>query len=152
LPRKEGKLRKKKEKTRKKIETLVETRGIIKWRDFILMPRFMKNNIKMANKKTPTNTLTRDLSDLAAPTGNIYESVVILSKRANQIAIAEKKELTRKLEDFKNDRDTMEEVFENREQIEISKYYERQPKPSLVAIEEFQEGEVSYRMAKQDEE
>ena len=109
-------------------------------------------NIEMANKKTPTNTQTRNLSELAAPTGNIYESVVILAKRANQIAIAEKKELTRRLEDFKNDRDTMEEVFENREQIEISKYYERQPKPSLVAIEEFKDGEVSYRMAKQDEE
>ena len=105
----------------------------------------------MANKKIPTNTLTRDLNTLAAPTGNIYESVVILAKRANQIAIAEKKELTRKLEDFKNDRDTMEEVFENREQIEISKYYERQPKPSLVAIEEFKEGEVMYRMAKREE-
>ena len=59
-------------------------------------------------KKVPTNTQTRDLCDLAAPTGNIYETVVILAKRANQIAIAEKKELTRKLEDFKNDRDTME--------------------------------------------
>ncbi len=106
----------------------------------------------MATKKIPTNTQTRDLSDIAAPTGNIYESVVILSKRANQIAIAEKKELTRKLEDFKYDRDTMEEVFENREQIEISKYYARQPKPSLVAIEEFNEGEISYRMAKKDEE
>ena len=109
------------------------------------------NRYKMT-KKVPTNTQTRDLCDLAAPTGNIYETVVILSKRANQIAIAEKKELTRKLEDFKNDRDTMEEVFENREQIEISKYYERQPKPSLVAIEEFRDGEVFYRMAKQDEE
>ena len=109
-------------------------------------------NIEMANKKTPTNTQTRNLNELAAPTGNIYESVVILAKRANQIAIAEKKELTRRLEDFKNDRDTMEEVFENREQIEISKYYERQPKPSLVAIEEFKDGDVSYRMAKQDEE
>ena len=105
----------------------------------------------MANKKIPVNTLTRDLNTLAASTGNIYESVVILSKRANQIAIAEKKELTRKLEDFKNDRDTMEEIFENREQIEISKYYERQPKPSLVAIEEFKNGEVSYRMAKQED-
>ena len=90
-----------------------------------------KNILKMT-KKIPTNTQTRDLCDLAAPTGNIYETVVILSKRANQIAIAEKKELTRKLEDFKNDHDTMEEVFENREQIEISKYYERQPKPSLL--------------------
>ena len=106
----------------------------------------------MANKKTPVNTITSDLNDLAAPTGNIYETVVILSKRANQIAIAEKKELTRKLDDFKSDRDTLEEVYENREQIEISKYYERQPKPSLVALEEFKEGEISYRMARQDEE
>ena len=103
-------------------------------------------------KKIPTNTVTRDIRDLAAPTGNIYESVVILSKRANQIAIAEKKELTRKLEDFKNDRDTMEEVFENREQIEISKYYEKQPKPALVAISEFEAGEIYYRMAKKEEE
>ncbi len=101
-------------------------------------------------KKIPSNTVTRDLSDLAEPTGNIYETVVILSKRANQIAIAEKKELTKKLEDFKNDRDTMEEIFENREQIEISKYYERQPKPSLVAISEFENGEVFYRMANSD--
>ena len=106
----------------------------------------------MPKQKVPVNTLTRDLCDLARPTGNIYETVVILSKRANQIAIAEKKELIRKLEDFKNDRDTMEEVFENREQIEISKYYERQPKPSLVAIEEFKEGEIFYRMAKHEEE
>ena len=106
----------------------------------------------MAKTKVPTNTITRDLCDLAAPTGNIYETVVILSKRANQISIAEKKELTRKLEDLKNDRDTMEEVFENREQIEISKYYERQPKPSLVAIEEFKDNEIFYRMAKQEDE
>ena len=106
----------------------------------------------MEQRSVSNNTETRNLAELAKPTGNIYETVVILSKRANQIAIAEKKELTRKLEDFKNDRDTMEEVFENREQIEISKYYERQPKPSLVAIEEFKDGEVFYRMAKQDEE
>ena len=104
----------------------------------------------MSTKKTPTNTLTRDLCDLAAPTGNIYETVVILSKRANQIAIAEKKELTRTLEDFKNDRDTMEEVFENREQIEISRYYERLPKPTLMAIDEFEEGRVHYRKVHQD--
>lgn len=101
----------------------------------------------MDKKKVPTNTITRDIKNLAAPTGNIYETVVVLYKRANQIALAEKKELNKKLEDFKNERDTMEEVFENREQIEISKYYERQPKPGLVAIEEFQEGELSFRMA-----
>ena len=106
----------------------------------------------MAKTKVPTNTITRDLCDLAAPTGNIYETVVSLSKRANQMSSAEKKELTRKLEDFKNDRDTMEEVFENREQIEISKYYERQPKPTLVAIEEFKDNEIVYRMAKQEDE
>ncbi len=105
----------------------------------------------MDKKKVPNNTITRDIKYLAEPTGNIYETVVILYKRANQIALAEKKELTRKLEDFKNDRDTMEEVFENREQIEISKYYERQPKPGLVAIEEFQEGDLYYRMAKGEE-
>ena len=105
----------------------------------------------MDKKKVPNNTITRDIKYLAEPTGNIYESVVILYKRANQIALAEKKELTKKLEDFKNDRDTMEEVFENREQIEISKYYERQPKPGLVANEVFQEGDLYYRMAKGEE-
>lgn len=101
----------------------------------------------MDRKKVPGNTVTRDVKDIAAPTGNLYESVVILYKRANQIAAAEKKELTRKLEDFKNDRDAMEEVFENREQIEISKYYERLPKASLVAVEEFKAGELEYRVA-----
>jgi DNA-directed RNA polymerase subunit K/omega len=103
-------------------------------------------------KKVPTNTITRDVKYLAEPTGNIYESVVILYKRANQIALAEKKELMRKLEDFRNDRDTMEEVFENKEQIEISKYYERQPKPDLVAISEFENGELYFRTAKGGEE
>ncbi|MBS7291194.1 MAG: DNA-directed RNA polymerase subunit omega [Candidatus Cryptobacteroides sp.] len=106
----------------------------------------------MKKSQIPTNTITRDLVDFAAPTGNIYETVSILSKRANQIALAEKKELNKKLEDFKNERDTMEEVYENCEQIEISKYYERQPKPSLVAIYEFQHGEIEYRMAHKEEE
>lgn len=105
----------------------------------------------MDKKKVPTNTITRDIKYLAEPTGNIYETVVILYKRANQIATAEKKELNKKLEDFRNERDTLEEQFENREQIEISKFYERQPKPALVAIEEFQEGELTYRKAKHDE-
>lgn len=107
---------------------------------------------KMDKKNVPQNTITRDVKYLAAPTGNIYETVVILYKRANQIALAEKKELNKKLEDFKNDRDSMDEVFENREQIEISKYYERQPKPVLVAVSEFQNDELTYRMAKHDQE
>ena len=98
-------------------------------------------------KNVPENTVTRDVRNLAEPTGNIYESVVILYKRANQIALAEKKELNKKLEDFKNDRDTMEEVFENREQIEISMYYEKLPKPDLIAIKEFEDGDLYYRMA-----
>ena len=108
----------------------------------------MKN---MEKKKVPQNTVTRDIKNLAAPTGNIYESVVILYKRANQIASAEKKELMKKLEEFRNDRDTMEEVFENKEQIEISKYYERQPKPDLVAISEFENGDLFFRKAGEEE-
>lgn len=104
----------------------------------------------MDKKNVPQNTITRDVKYLAAPTGNIYETVVILYKRANQIALAEKKELNKKLEDFKNDRDSMDEVFENREQIEISKYYERQPKPVLVAVSEFENGELTYRIAKNE--
>lgn len=102
-------------------------------------------------KKVPTNTITRDTKFLAEPTGNIYESVVVLYKRANQIALAEKKELNKKLEDFKQERDNMEEVFENKEQIEISKYYERQPKPDLVAISEFENGELYFRKAKKED-
>ena len=98
-------------------------------------------------KKVPSNTITRDIKYLAEPTGNIYETVVLLYKRANQIALAEKKELAKKLEDFRTDRDTMDEVFENREQIEISKYYEKLPKPDLIAISEFEGGELYYRMA-----
>ena len=102
-------------------------------------------------KKVPTNTITRDTKSLAAPTGNIYETVVILYKRANQIALAEKKELNKKLEDFRNERDTMDEVFENKEQIEISKYYEKQPKPDLVAISEFENGDLYYRKAGEED-
>ena len=103
-------------------------------------------------KKIPTNTITRDIRNLAEPTGNIYETVAILSKRANQIALAEKKELNKKLEDFRGERDaTKDEVFENKEQIEISKYYERQPKPDLVAIAEFENGEIYFRTAKSEE-
>ena len=103
------------------------------------------------DKKIPTNTVTRDIKNLAEPTGNIYETVVILSKRANQISLAEKKEIAKKLEDFKSERDTMEEVFENKEQIEISKYYERQPKPDLVAISEFENNELYYRRAQKND-
>ncbi len=93
----------------------------------------------------PGNTQTRKLTDLDAPTGNIYESVSIISKRANQIATETKQELQRKLADFSSTNDSLEETFENREQIEISRYYERMPKPTIVATEEFLDGKIYYR-------
>lgn len=101
--------------------------------------------MELKKSNIPTNTITRKLTDLDAPTGNIYESVVIISKRANQIASELKQELTRKLADFSNTNDALEETFENREQIEISKYYERLPKPTIVATEEFLAGKVYFR-------
>ncbi|MFC3810307.1 DNA-directed RNA polymerase subunit omega [Lacihabitans lacunae] len=81
--------------------------------------------------------VTRDTDVLASKTGNIYESVFVVSKRAQQIAIKTKEELTQKLSEFASSVDNLEEIFENREQIEISKFYERQPKPTSVALEEF---------------
>ena len=99
-----------------------------------------KNQTKVAG-----NTVTRNLSDLAEPTGNIYESVMVIAKRSNQIAADVKQELSAKFEEFSNFADTLEETFENREQIEISRHYEKLPKPTLVAIKEFQNGEIYYR-------
>lgn len=91
------------------------------------------------------DTITRDLVDFEDKTGNLYESVVIISKRANQIAVDTKQELTSKLADFSMTSDTLEETFENREQIEISRYYERLPKASLLATEEFLEEKIYFR-------
>ncbi len=103
------------------------------------------DNQKIA--QVPANTITRNLADFAAPTGNVYESVMIIAKRSNQIAADIKQELNHKLEEFSNYADTLEETFENREQIEISKYYERLPKPTLIATKEFQDGKIYYRKA-----
>ncbi|MFM7193176.1 MAG: DNA-directed RNA polymerase subunit omega [Bacteroidota bacterium] len=89
--------------------------------------------------------VTRDIDKIASPTGNLYESVVVISKRARQISTDIKEELNSKLAEFATTVDNLEEVFENREQIEISKYYERMPKPTNSAIEEFLEGKVMYR-------
>ena len=93
----------------------------------------------------PNSTVTRDVRELDKTTDNIYESIVIISKRANQIASNLKEELHGKLAEFASSNDNLEEIFENREQIEISKHYERMPKPSLVAIDEFIHGKVYYR-------
>ncbi len=89
--------------------------------------------------------ITRDTDKIYSKTGNIYESVVIISKRARQIAVNIKEELNGKLADFATTVDNLEEVFENREQIEISKFYERMPKPTSTAIEEFIEGKLIAR-------
>lgn len=97
------------------------------------------------NKNIPTTTVTRDLAQLADSTGNIYETVMIVAKRANQIAAELKQELKVKLEEFSTFADTLEETFENREQIEISKYYERLPKATLIALDEFEEEKITIR-------
>ncbi|MFR9651233.1 MAG: DNA-directed RNA polymerase subunit omega [Rikenellaceae bacterium] len=96
-------------------------------------------------KNTPNNTVTRQIVDLDCETGNIYKTINIIARRANQISSDLKVELTRKLADFSSPNDTMEETFENHEQIEISRYYERLPKPVLVATEEFLSGDIEYR-------
>ena len=93
----------------------------------------------------PNSTITRDVRELDKTTDNIYESIVIISKRANQIANSLKEELHGKLAEFASSNDNLEEVFENREQIEISKHYERMPKPSLIAVDEFLHNKVYYR-------
>ena len=92
----------------------------------------------MDYKKTnaPSNTVTRDMMDLCADTGNIYETVAIIGKRANQISVEMKNDLSKKLQEFASYNDNLEEVFENREQIEISRYYEKLPKPTLIAAQE----------------
>jgi DNA-directed RNA polymerase subunit K/omega len=94
---------------------------------------------------TPTTTVTRDVRELDKETGNVYESIVVISKRANQISTNMKEELHGKLAEFASSNDNLEEVFENREQIEISKHYERMAKPSLIAVEEFLNGNIYYR-------
>lgn len=94
---------------------------------------------------TQPSIITRDVDKIAAQTGNVYQSVVIISKRARQIAINLKEELNNKLAEFATTVDNLEEVFENREQIEISKFYERLPKPTTSALEEFMDGKIMYR-------
>jgi DNA-directed RNA polymerase subunit K/omega len=93
----------------------------------------------------PTNTVTRDMQDFREKTGNVYESIAIMGKRANQISVEMKEELKKKLDEFSSSSDNLEEVFENREQIEISRYYERLPKPTLIAAQEFAEDQVYFR-------
>ena len=110
----------------------------------------MSNN-NIVKPTVASSTVTRDLRELDTTTGNLYESIVIMSKRANQISNNIKEELHQKLSEFASSNDNLEEVFENREQIEISKHYERLPKPSLVAIQEFLENKVYFRNPSKDQ-
>ena len=101
----------------------------------------------MDYKKTnaPLNTVTRDMMELSKDTGNVYETVCIIAKRANQIAGEIKRDLDKKLQEFASLNDNLEEISENREQIEISKYYEKLPKPTLIATQEYMDGKIFYR-------
>ncbi len=98
-----------------------------------------------------SSTITRDLKDFDQETGNVYESISIMSKRANQISTELKEEINGKLADFASTTDNLDEIFENREQIEISKYYEKMPKATLIAISEFQNDEVYFKNPTKDE-
>ena len=95
--------------------------------------------------------ITRDLDKLASKTGNIYQSVSVISKRARQISANIKEELNTKLAEFATTVDNLEEIFENREQIEISKFYERMPKPTNLATEEFLDGKILFRLPEEEE-
>lgn len=101
----------------------------------------------MTNKhpNAAKTTVTRDVSKLDKETGNIYEAVAILGKRANQISVQIKEELSAKLEEFAVTGENLEEVYENREQIEVSKHYERMPKPTAIAVQELMEGKIYFR-------
>ena len=104
-------------------------------------------------KKIPNTTITRNTAEFSQMTGNIYETVAVLTKRANQIAIEEKKELHKKIEEFANNNDGIDEHYENREQIDVVRRFEQMPKPVLVATEEYLDHELYYRNpAKEDKE
>ena len=95
--------------------------------------------------KTPSTTVTRNMVDFSNQTENVYETVAMLSRRSNQISTIIKQELHKKIDEYVTSSDNIEEVFENREQIEIAKHYEQLPKPTLIAIQEYLNGELYYR-------
>ena len=103
------------------------------------MPKYKKN--------VPTNTISRDMVSLSKDTENIYETVMIIAKRANQIAQETKQELEAKLQEFAVYTDDQQEMVENEEQIEISRQYERMPKPTLIAAKEYEDGELYHNIA-----
>jgi len=104
-------------------------------------------------KKTtaPINTITYDIKRIKEPTGNIYKAIKIISKRAEEINLELKKELLQKLKEFATNEDGLLEVFENKEQIDISRFYERLPKPTAIALQEWLEGKIYWRELSEDE-
>lgn len=100
--------------------------------------------------KTADEAITRNIENFSKGTGNIYESVVVLSKRANQISLEMKDELNQKIEEFATPSDNLEEVFENREQIEIARFYEQLPKPTLIAVQEYMDDKIYHRNPSKD--
>ncbi|EGV42406.1 hypothetical protein BZARG_2303 [Bizionia argentinensis JUB59] len=98
----------------------------------------------------PVNTTTYDKNKIEAPTGNIYEAISIISRRAEQINSEIKKELIEKLDEFATHNDSLEEIFENKEQIEVSKFYEKLPKPHALAVQEWLDGKIYYRNTEED--
>ncbi len=100
----------------------------------------------------PLNTVTRDLIEMSEQTGNIYETVCVIAKRANQISVEMKHDLEKKLQEFASMNDNLEEISENREQIEISRYYEKLPKPTLIAEQEYEDGKIYFRNPSKEKE
>ena len=104
------------------------------------------------NTNAETTTVTRDMDEIEEVTGNIYSSLVVVAKRSDQIAVDLKEELIGKLNEFASNTDNLEEVFENREQIEISRFYERLPKTNAIALKEFLDDKVYYRVPSEETE
>lgn len=103
------------------------------------------------NSTAEKTTITRDIFEVEKATGNVYESIVMMAKRANQLGVDLKEELTQKLQEFAPATDNLEEIFENREQIEISRFYERLPKPAAMAIQELLEDKIYARVPEEVE-
>jgi DNA-directed RNA polymerase subunit K/omega len=109
-----------------------------------------KINLDYKKVTAPANTVTRDMMKLSADTGNIYETTMIIAKRANQISEEVKQDLAKKLQEFASYNDSLEEVFENREQIEISRYYEKLPKSTLIAAQEYEDHKLYFKNPAKD--
>ena len=100
-------------------------------------------DLKKSN--APLTTITRDVSEIDVRTGNVYEAIMIIAKRATQVSVDLKKELNDKLDEFAANAENLEEVFENKEQIEVSRFYEKLPKPTAIAVQEWMEDRLYYR-------